>query len=68
MQQFKLIVKIPIVNGIEHYHARMDSWHGDHWTVVGILVLNPAEWAAYMDVCAAADIEITYEQRAAVHA
>jgi hypothetical protein len=66
MRQFRVIAEIQIVNFIEHYHARILAWRGDHWAVVGILQLHPAEWAFFLELCANENIEISYEPTARV--
>ena len=66
MCQFRVIAEIQIVNYVEHYHARLLAWRGDHWAVVGVLQLRPAEWAFFQEFCANEDIEIAYEPTARV--
>ena len=56
-----MIASTQIVNFSEHYHARMLSRRGDHDVVVGVFQFHPLEWAVFLDVCAASDIEIQYE-------
>jgi hypothetical protein len=70
MRQFRVIAEIQIVHFIEHYHARLLAWRGDHWALVGVFQFHPADWAAFQDICANEDIEISYEPtaRAAVPA
>jgi hypothetical protein len=61
MTQFKVKAEIQVVRFEEHYHARLLSRRGDHDAVVGVFQLYPAEWEIFQEVCANADIEITYE-------
>jgi hypothetical protein len=60
--RFRVTAEIQIVNFTEHYHARLNAWRGDHWAVVGVFQLHPAEWETFLEICANEDIGITYEQ------
>jgi len=69
MQQFRVTAEIQIISRTNHYHARLLSRRGDHWVVVGVFQFHPAEWEVFQEVCAAENIEITYEPtRATIHA
>lgn len=67
--QFHVRAQIQIVKFEEHVHVRWNTWHGKDEIVLGVCIFPPAEWEAFQELCAMANIEITYEQpRAALSA
>jgi hypothetical protein len=59
---FHVIARTQIVNFEEHVTARWNTWRGGHEVILGVFQFHPAEWEAFLEICANANIEVTYER------
>jgi hypothetical protein len=56
---FRIVVQAQNVNGAQNRHVRISVKRGDNWAVCGILMLQPAEWDTFHQLCIERRIEVT---------
>jgi len=58
MPGFRAVIhRVQVVNGETHHHLHLLSERAGCWSVCGILLLHPDEWARFNLICEVVGIE-----------